>query len=126
MMEIDSGAGYIVVSEQTLKEIKIQRDKLEPGEVKLQTWADQNLEVVGTTMVSVQFRGRVMNLSLLVIKGNGPGLVGRNWFQPLGIRTEGLYHQHDAEDLIQEFQHLFNNSEMGLFRDEAVSLAINK
>ncbi|XP_023243412.1 uncharacterized protein K02A2.6-like [Centruroides sculpturatus] len=95
MMEIDSGAGYTVVSEQTLKEIKIQRDQLEPEEVKLQTWADQNLEVVGTTMVSVQFKGRVMNLSLLVIKGNGPGLVGRNWFEPLGIRIEGLYHQHD-------------------------------
>ncbi|XP_067120854.1 uncharacterized protein [Centruroides vittatus] len=116
MMEIDSGARYTVVSKRTLKEIKIQQDKLEPEEVKLQTWVDQNLEVVGTTMVRVQFKGKVMNLPLLVIKGNEPGLVGRNWFEPLGIRIEGLYHQHDADNLIQEFQHLFNNSEMGLFR----------
>ncbi|XP_046404160.1 uncharacterized protein K02A2.6-like [Ischnura elegans] len=64
---------------------------LEAPGVILSTWSKEQLTVMGNFFVNVHFRSHSAKLSLLVMTGNGPSLLGWNWFPHLGITIEGIH-----------------------------------
>lgn len=70
-MEIDTGASVSLVSEKTF-------ERLWPGKllrktnIKLRTYSNEEIEVVGEADVDVKQQGRVYSLSLVVVKQEGP------------------------------------------------------
>ncbi|XP_047986521.1 uncharacterized protein K02A2.6-like [Leguminivora glycinivorella] len=55
---------------------------------------------MGEASVVVQNKGMKKSLSIVVAKGNGPSLIGRNWFRDLGIQVEGVYKlEVDSDEL---------------------------
>lgn len=52
---------------------------LSPSGISLHSYSGESIPVVGTIVVVVNYGGQVATLPLLVVKGDGPSLVGRNW-----------------------------------------------
>ncbi|KAM7281410.1 uncharacterized protein ISCGN_005791, partial [Ixodes scapularis] len=84
-MEVDSGAVCSVINERTMRQLRLSKHKLRPCELRLRTYNQQELKVLGSVMVQVTYKGRQKRLRLVVIKGAGVGLLGRDWFKALGI-----------------------------------------
>ena len=83
-MEIDTGASMSIMSEDTYRKIWPTR-KLEVSNVKLQTYSKEPLPVVGAQSVQVYYEGQSASLPLIVVKGDGPTLLGRNWLGTIRI-----------------------------------------
>ena len=80
-MELDTGAAVSLVSEAIWSE-QLHRPKLEPCTLKLQSYPDRNLEVLGSCSVQVQVNGDTAEtLPLVVVGGHGLSLLGRNWLK---------------------------------------------
>lgn len=89
-MEVDSGCAFTLISEATARLIwNGGLPILEEGGVILTTWTDNHLEILGKTKVVVNFKGLNIKLMLYIASGNGPSLLGRNWFEPLRIQVQG-------------------------------------
>ncbi len=61
-----------------------------PSEVKLHTYTGEKLEVRGELAVTVGYQGQVERLRLLVVEGNGPSLLGRDWLKKLSLNWKEL------------------------------------
>ena len=82
-MELDTGAAVSIVSHA-----KWERcfDKpLEKSNLLLTTYSNKKINVIGQTMVQVKYDGQEEALPLIVVAGNGPTLVGRNWLEKIQI-----------------------------------------
>ncbi|XP_055714392.1 uncharacterized protein K02A2.6-like [Phlebotomus papatasi] len=85
-MEVDSGASNTVISEKDWRNLKISKDYRECN-VKLQTWLKKGVTVKGKLKVKVELADRKVKLPLIITKEGGKPLLGRNWFQALGIKV---------------------------------------
>ncbi|KRZ10956.1 Uncharacterized protein T11_18511 [Trichinella zimbabwensis] len=123
-MEIDSGSACSIINDETFRSLwPMKGPKITMTKKRLQTWSKQKLETLGTTDVEVQWKDRKSNLSLLVVKGVGASLLGRNWFDALGITITGVHHimEKQPESILQEYQELFKE-ELGTYRGPAVTV----
>ncbi|XP_003368115.1 conserved hypothetical protein [Trichinella spiralis] len=78
-MEVDSGSACSIISDETFKSRwPVKTPKITVTKERLQTWSKQKLETWDTIDVEVQCRDRKCNLPLLVVKGVGASLLGRN------------------------------------------------
>nr|CAD7429697.1 unnamed protein product [Timema monikensis] len=86
-MEVDKGAALTLISEETCKVLWPHQPKLESLDLYLHTWAaDTPLRLLGSKSVEVQFKEKRATLTL----SHGPSLLGRPWFEPLGLTIHGL------------------------------------
>ena len=83
-MEVDTGAAVSVISEQLYKR-RFKRAKLMPTNCVLRTYSKHSLSVRGSISVKVKCNGNICTLNLLVVKGNGPALLGRDWIKKLNL-----------------------------------------
>ncbi|GAB0086428.1 uncharacterized protein DMENIID0001_004900 [Sergentomyia squamirostris] len=83
-MEVDSGASNSVMSLDQWKAIRSKK-KLEPTPIRLRTWLKQGVEILGQALVLVKRGDKSVELSLIITKSGGGSLLGRKWFQLLGI-----------------------------------------
>ena len=77
-MEVDTGAAVSLVSETTYHNL-FGDLPLTPSSVQLHTYSGEALPVLGETKVKVQYQDQVAQLQLIVVRGSGPSLFGRNW-----------------------------------------------
>lgn len=83
-MEIDTGAAVSVISENLYKR-RFKKEKLMPSNCVLRTYSKQSLRLMGRISVKVKCNGNKRMLPLLVVKGNGPALLGRDWIEQLKL-----------------------------------------
>ena len=77
-MELDTGASLSVISEMTYQKIwDGLGPPLQPTDVRLKTYTGETLQVKGKINVHVQYEGQEEELSLLVVAGADPSLLGR-------------------------------------------------
>ena len=84
-MEIDTGASLSVMSDKMYQEL--WGDNKQPLLVKegvvLHTYTGEEVKPKGSAKVMVSYEGRDYQLSLLVVRGDGPALLGRNWLEQI-------------------------------------------
>ena len=82
-----------MVSEYTYRMVwsDATRPELQPTDAKLRTYSGEELGVLGSLKVSVEYKGQSKTLSLLVVKGNGPSLLGKDWLGELRLDWKGLF-----------------------------------
>jgi len=93
--ELDSGATCTLISFDTFNRLFSEKYKPElyHSNIKLTTWGQSStLKVLGRFHAEVIYNGISANLPVLVGEQNGPNLLGRNWFHPLQISIQGIYH----------------------------------
>lgn len=77
-MEIDTGAAVTLISEKT-RRTKFSGLPLLPCMIKLRTYTSERIKVCGELKVQVQYGKLTKECSLIVMEGDGPSLMGRDW-----------------------------------------------
>ncbi|KAL1255447.1 hypothetical protein QQF64_013508 [Cirrhinus molitorella] len=84
MMEIDTVAAVSIISEKQFQ-AAFPTEPLEVARVKLKTYTGEIMPVLGQFQAKVSYNGQSESLPLIVVKGEGPSLCGRNWLQNLTL-----------------------------------------
>ena len=107
-MELDTGASVSVIPQKFWEE-KFSEVKLETSTMVLKTYTGEALQVLGEAAVKVQYGKQEAKLPVVVVSGNGPALLGRNWLH--AIKLNWRYTKHvccGVEDLLKKHASLFN------------------
>ena len=120
-MEVDTGAAVSLISEATYKRLWKNPPKLKPTTTRLRTYSGQQLVVLGTLVVNVEYETQQVARSLIVVKGSGPSLLGRDWLTMIRLDWKSLsVHQTSTErplkDILKRHESLFR-PELGLARN---------
>ena len=97
-IEVDTGA---TLSLMTLGKFRSTWDKshapsIKPSTANLCTYTGQRLDVVGVVEVNVLYKDQNTTLSLVIVKGRGPSLLGRDWLSVIRLDWS-QFHKVDAE-----------------------------
>ena len=99
-MEVDTGATLSVISEATYRETwGTEQPALSRSRAKLKTYTGEEIPVMGVVEVMVRHHGQERKLSLIVTKGNGPSLLGRDWLTELRLDWKTTYHIRESPAL---------------------------
>ena len=127
-MEIDTGAAASVISEKTYKNAWVGegRPSLLTTNVLLRTYSGERLNIRGEIKVDVQFRDKKAKLNLLVVVGNGPSLMGRDWISVLQPNFSVLRSSVDGslQSLLDKHAVLFKE-ELGRIRGVKVKIHVD-
>ena len=128
-MEIDTGASLSIISEVAYNSLWAADSKppLKATNVKLHTYTKESLQVLGLIEIEVVYKEQKRNLPLLIVAGNGPNLMGRNWLMELKLEWQELYLIHQSHNLqtILDRHRLIFNSELGEAKGVTAKLHIN-
>ena len=102
-MEIDTGAAVSIIS-QSEYQSKLTQFPLHDSDVVLKTYTSEMLEVIGETNVKVWYKEQEAELDLIIVKGRGPALFGRNWLNHLVLNWKEILHMHMSMDSRVEHQ----------------------
>lgn len=107
-MELDTGAAYTLVNETTFKQLWPKKE-LKPSHLRLTTYSGEEIPVVGSREVSVHYGSQVSDMSLIVVKGKGPSLLGRNWLKEIRLDWQAIHMVGDAplEEVLNRHQTIF-------------------
>ncbi len=83
-MEIDTGAWISVISEETFRLIWSETDRCSITAISSSTPVDVHWGSADCK-VAVEHTSQTKQLPLLVVKGKGPGLLGRDWLRKLKL-----------------------------------------
>ena len=90
-MEIDTRAALSLISEKTFKTIWSQsQPTLKASNVKLHMYTKESIDVVGSMRAEVCYEGQNKTLTLYVVTGEGPSLLGRDWLTELQLNWHEL------------------------------------
>ena len=95
-MELDTGATLSIISEETYRTLfpTERAPSLKTSKAKLKTYTVELIQTLGEIEVTVQYKGQERKLSLLVVTGKGPSLLGRDWLKYLKLDWSQLNHLH--------------------------------
>jgi hypothetical protein len=83
-MEVDTGAEVSIISDCTRK-LLLPTVKLTKTKLVLKTYTEETMPVLGELSVTVQYGNQTKLLLLVVVTGDGPSLLGRNWLKCLRL-----------------------------------------
>ena len=89
-MEVDTGAAMSVISQETYRQLWEVPPALKPSTMCLRTYSRQQLVVLGTLKVQVKYEAQQVDLSVMVVEGSGPSLLGRDWLEHLKLNRKKL------------------------------------
>ena len=86
------GAALSLISETTYNRLWAPElaPSLTPTNIRLCTYTGKGLDVKGCVHVVVEYGSQRETLNLLVVKGNGPSLMGCNWFLKIRLNWHEL------------------------------------
>lgn len=110
-MEVDTGAAVSVISEDTFN--TIFKDNPQPTNITLHSYLGEEIPVIGTVAVKVQYESQIVaNLPLVITKGQGSTLFGRNWLQQIQLNWPSIHsiHSNDQVEMIaKKYPKLFSS-----------------
>ena len=80
-MELDTGASLSLISEETFNSTFGNSLQLNPSSVVLHTYSGEPISVLGSVDVPVFHNSQSATVPLVVVKGKGQSLFGRNWME---------------------------------------------
>jgi hypothetical protein len=129
VMEIDTGSAVTLVNEETFgkvcegkKQLFISTDQIP----LLKTYSGSVIKPLGRITVDV-FRGnQTHKVPLLIVPGNGPNLLGRDWLSTVQLDWMNIFHTRisQEDEIINKYPDLFK-SELGMLKDMKVRLHLD-
>jgi hypothetical protein len=86
-MEVDTGSAISICPEEIFNE-KFSNVQIQPSNIKLKTYAGNEVPVLGQATVDVQYGNQCVELPLVIVKLDGknqPMLLGRNWLEKVRL-----------------------------------------
>ena len=90
-IEVDTGAAVSIMGEKTVQEM-FPEVQLKKSDIVLKTYTAESMEVVGEIDVEVEYQDQSEKLVLVVVSGNGPTLLSRNWLQVIKLNWNQIPH----------------------------------
>ena len=81
----------------------------EDSKVQLRTYTGDHVQVLGTTEVEVRYENQSATLPLLIVAGEGPTLLGRNWLCQIRLNWPTIFQIKAAKSSSSKLQELLNN-----------------
>ena len=82
---VDTGAAVSLLPESVFKDLFPDTD-LQPSDMVLRTYTGESISVCGECCVNVVYGNQApCNLGLVVVRGRGPSLFGRNWLRDIRL-----------------------------------------
>jgi len=88
-LQLDTGATVTLLSETTWESIDCPT--LQPTDVQLQNYSQEEIPILGKCQVKVQCQGKFANLFVVVSKGDRQNLLGRTWIDSLKLDLNKIY-----------------------------------
>ena len=113
-MELDTGAAVSIISEQEYQRL-FPSFSLRPSNTLLQTYTGDPMVVAGEMTAAVQYKTQTCTLPLVVVAGNGPALLGRDWLRHIQLdwKTIGLTSlsagQAKVQSLLYQYPTVFSD-----------------
>ena len=126
-MEVDSGSPVSILNEETFLSLELNENDLLDYSTPLFSYSKNRLNILGLIQLPVQFKRFKAHLEAIVIKGNASNLLGRNWFESLGIQVTGVAHVQAidvGQQYIKNFPNVFS-SDLGTYQGPPISLNID-
>ena len=122
-MEVDTGAAVsVMTSAQQMKLFPLAQ--LSPSSVVLKTYTTEQLQIRGEMSAKVQYNKQSFNLPLLIVDGEGPALLGRDWLNHIRLDWARLAYASSSPRLpalLDSFKEVFKD-ELGTVKGMKVSL----
>ncbi|CAM1303802.1 Uncharacterised protein r2_g1367 [Pycnogonum litorale] len=110
-MTIDTGCSTTIVNRSTFDKINRQNTLiLQPYDVSLVTYTGQQLKPVGKVVVEVVLEKSKTMLPLVVVPGNGPNLLGRNWLDSFRCNIQFNNYIGTDDSIMKLFPVLFSDT----------------
>ena len=103
---------------------------LKAANVVLTTYSHDKLEVLGQGQMTVELDGQTATLPIIVVGGDGPMLLGRNWLQKIQLDWKALKiavittASPQVAELLKDCKELFDN-DLGTVKGFKASLKLN-
>ena len=131
-MEVDTGASLSVVSKSVFDNLQ-QGDKqlkLEESNVTFKTYTGESIKAVGKVKITVEYENNKEFLTLYVVEGNKPSLLGRDWLYEIQLNWGNIFtikkdNQRMLNDLLTEFEEIFG-SDLGLLKGEKAKIHLKE
>ena len=112
-MEVDTGASCSMMSRVTFERVFCRSaESLEPYSRTLYTYTNEKVPVLGVAQVEVVYHRQSASVPLVVVEGEGPALMGRDWLTQIRLDWSALFSAHveyvAAPDLMTELQKLIS------------------
>lgn len=110
-MEIDTGAATSIISLRQLESLRRGTQSLPLGTDNLptlRTYAGQLIQPAGRVTVDVRHRDETHRLSCLVVDGDVPNLLGRDWLEHLKLDWSTVHRVEENVDFARMFPELFS------------------
>ena len=126
--ELDTGATVTVMSEQRFREYFPSRS-LEQSSLRLKTYTGEPMNVVGESTFGMSYADQgSKSLTLVVVSGSGPPLLGRNWLQHFVLewsKIKSILLANDAlRQLLQDYADVFQDN-LGTITPFKAQLAVS-
>ena len=97
-MQVDTGAAVSSISEEDMKST-FPGAQLKPSTLRLKTYRGEIMEVLDELVAEVEYKQQgPKHLGLVVVKGKGPHLLGRNWLHHIHLHWKGIASVHFVQD----------------------------
>lgn len=112
-MEVDTGASLSVISERIYTKLVSEKraPSLEKSGIVLRTYTGEEVKPKGSCTVDVSYEGQEYSLPLVVVPGEGPALLGRNWLEEIKLNwpriKQLISHDKRLEEFLQKHAPLF-------------------
>ena len=113
-LELDTGAIVTVIPEDMWKN-ELGSVPLKESSVSLNSYSGHAMPMVGQAPVRVHYHAQEVNLPIIVTKGSGPSLMGRDWLPKVKLDWHRISNipQTDPpkpklEDIVQQYPKLFD------------------
>ena len=109
-MEIDTGASLSIMSAQEFLNLWPERSVV-ATDVTLHSYSGECIPVVGSVDVCVSYKGQKITLPLVIVRGVGPSLLGRNWLQNMQFNWQEIFWSSNAtlEKVLEKYNSVFSD-----------------
>ena len=128
-MLLDTGASVSLINLPTYQ--MLQQHKvvapLQNSSIQLRTYTGQPIRVLGRLPVQAEYMGKLVDVCVHVVEGDGPNLMGRDWLSLLEVNLgEVNLLKNDCllQTLLNKHCSIFND-ELGCMKDMKVRLLID-
>ena len=90
----------------------LPRMRVQPSNMTLKTYTKEQMKVLGKIEVNVEYGEQKEVLTLIVVKGNGPSLLGRNWLTRISLDWKRIaavtaVQDTNLQSLLERYAYLF-------------------
>ena len=131
-MEVNTGAAVSIINEATFQRLQQSScaPTLERVSSKLKTYTGQDIAVLGAAQLTIRYKSTQLYLTVHVVSGTGPNLLGRDLITPLGVDLDNFKEIRSLE-LASPLQELLDkhalvfSEELGCFNGPPVKLKVD-